>query len=131
MTGDLSLVAYATLLSWVMLLTASLVRARAWTPAGLKIAFGNRDDLPVASPVAGRAERAARNMLENLVFFVALVLAAHAAGVSDPRVELGAKIFFWARVVYFPVYLAGIIYLRTLVWAVSVAGLVMILMAIV
>jgi uncharacterized MAPEG superfamily protein len=131
MTSDLSFVAYASLLTFVMLLTASLMRARAWTPQGLKIAFGNRDDLPAASPLAGRAERAARNMLENFVLFVALVLTAHAAGVSDPRVELGAKLFFWARVVYFPVYLAGIIYLRTLVWTVGVAGLAMILMAIV
>jgi len=38
-------------------------------------------------------------------------------------------VFFWARVVYFGVYLAGIKVLRTVVWAVSIAGLVMILMA--
>ena len=38
-------------------------------------------------------------------------------------------IFFWARVVYFFVYLAGIPWLRTVLWAASVAGMVMIVMA--
>jgi len=39
---------------------------------------------------------------------------------------LGAQIFFWARVVYAGVYIAGIPWLRTGVWAVSVVGLAMI-----
>ena len=39
----------------------------------------------------------------------------------------GATIFFWARLIYWPVYMAGIIYLRTLVWGVSIVGIAMIL----
>ena len=45
--------------------------------------------------------------------FLAVVLAAHIAG-KAPQAAFGATIFFWARLVYWPVYLAGIVYLRTL-----------------
>jgi uncharacterized MAPEG superfamily protein len=44
-----------------------------------------------------------------------------------PQAALGATIFFWARLVYWPVYLAGIVYLRTLIWFVSLFGLFLIL----
>ena len=37
--------------------------------------------------------------------------------------------FFWARLTYWPVYLAGIVYLRTAVWAVSILGLAMMIFA--
>ena len=40
---------------------------------------------------------------------------------------LGAQLYFWARVAYVPLYAAGIPYLRSLVWAVSVAGILMVL----
>ena len=54
--------------------------------------------------------------------FLAVVLAAQIAGKSA-QAAMGATIFFWARLVYWPVYLAGIVYLRTLVWFVSIIGL--------
>ena len=123
MTPDLRLLAYSTLLAWVMLIVASMMRVRGWTPAGLQVSFGNRADVSEPSPAAARADRAARNMLENLLLFTALVLTAHAAGVADSRVELGARIFFWARVAYWPVYLVGIPYVRTAIWGVSLVGL--------
>lgn len=126
MTNMLALVAYMAIITWLTVLIASLLRARAWTSLGIRQAFGNREDMPDTSPVAGRAERAARNTLENFILFAALVLAAHAAGATGHRVELGAEIFFWARLAYIPIYIAGITYLRTVVWAISVVGLGMI-----
>jgi uncharacterized MAPEG superfamily protein len=130
MTPDLLFVAYSAVLTWVMLMTGSLLRSRAWRPDGLTFAFGNRHGAWEVSPLGGRAHRAARNMLENFVLFAALVLVAHAGEVPGERLQHGAAVFFWARVVYFGVYLAGIMYLRTAVWAVSVVGLGMILAAI-
>ena len=112
MGKDLYYLAASAVLTFVMVLVASLIRARAWTPAGLLIAFGNRDNLPEATPLAGRAERAARNMLEGMALFAAVMLAAQIAGVVGPRVALGAQVFFWARLVYFPVYLAGLTYVQ-------------------
>ena len=130
MTKTLMIVAESTVVTWLLLVAASLIRARAWTPAGLMVAFGNRENMGEPSAFAGRCERAARNMLENLVLFAALALTASIAGITDPQVELGARVFFWARIVYIPIYLAGIPFLRTLTWLVGVIGMAMIFGAI-
>ena len=127
----LSLVVCMTLLTWLTVVGASLLRARGWTPRGLTLAFGNRDNLPEATPLAGRAQRAAANSLENLVFFAALALVAQVAGATNERVLLGAQVFLWARVFYLPVYLIGIPFVRTGVWMVSIAGLGLMLMGMV
>jgi uncharacterized MAPEG superfamily protein len=131
MNNTLTIVAYMAIVTWMMLIVASLMRARAWTLPGLMLALGNREKMPDASPLAARADRAARNTLENFVLFAVIVLAAHATGTNDPRVELGAQIFFIARLVYIPIYLAGIPYLRTADYVVSLAGLAMIVKAII
>ena len=123
---SLHVLVWMAIVTWVTLILASSLRTRAWTPMGMRLAFGNRADLPEPTPLAGRAERAARNTLENFVLFAALVLAAHAGGVAADRVDLGAQIFFWSRLVFIPIYLAGIVYLRTIVWMVSLVGLALI-----
>jgi uncharacterized MAPEG superfamily protein len=119
----LTLVVSMAIVTWILVVLASLIRARAWTPAGLQAAFGNRADLGEPTAFAGRAERTARNALENLVLFAAIALTAQAAGLHEGRVLLGAQLFFWARMVYIPLYYAGIPYLRTASWMASVAGL--------
>jgi uncharacterized MAPEG superfamily protein len=129
MTNDLALLACSALLTWVMLLVASALHTKTWTLAGIKRGFGNRDDLPERSPIAARADRAAKNMLENFVLFAALLFAARAAGGDRARIELAAQLFFWARLVYFPLYLTGIRYLRTVVWTVAVAGMALLFAA--
>ena len=129
MTADLHYLAYSAVLTWIMLMAASLIRVQGWTPKGFVIAAGNRDHLPEASPIAGRADRAAKNMLENMVLFAVVVLVARLGGVPPEQVAPGAAIFFWARVAYFFVSLAGIPFLLTAVWAVSIAGLIMIMTA--
>ena len=96
MTKTLMIVAEMAVINWVLLLTASLIRAKAWTPSRLLWAMGNREDMEDPQGFAQRTDRAAKNMLENLVLFAALALAASVGGVTDPHVELGARIFFWA-----------------------------------
>ncbi len=119
----LKLLIAAVFLNWLMVTTASLWRANAWTPGGMMAAVGPRDVPIEPSVYAGRAERAAKNMSENLPFFIAVVLAAYAAGRSGPGVDTGALVFVIARVVYWPVYISGIPFLRTGVWAVSIGAL--------
>jgi len=93
---------------------------------GLPMLAGNRDKMPALEGLAGRALRAHYNMLENLPLFIALVLVAQVAGRNNSTTALGAELFFYARLVHAIVYLVGIPYLRTLIWAVSMVGLVMI-----
>ena len=117
---------WSGILTLVMLLVASGFCAKVWEPGGAQVAFGNREGMPPALGLAGRADRAAKNQMEAMVLFLALVLAAQVAG-KGTQAAYGATIFFWARLVYWPVYVAGIIYLRTLVWFVGLFGLFLIL----
>jgi uncharacterized MAPEG superfamily protein len=120
---DVHLLLVATFVTWASLMLAAVLRSRSWTPAGHKLAFGNREAMPEPSPIAGRAQRAALNNLENLGLFVAAFVAARLAGAAPEAVLPGAHLFVWGRVVYLGVYLAGIPYLRTLVWLASVIGI--------
>ena len=124
--NDTKYVVLSAGLAWLQLMVAASMRSRLWTPAGMKIGFGNRDDLPEASPATARADRAAKNMLENLVLFVAVFVAARAAGATSAELTTGCAIFFYARLLYFLVYVAGVTYVRTLFWAIALAGVAMV-----
>jgi uncharacterized MAPEG superfamily protein len=116
-------------LLWAVALTFAqmlIAVSGATLQVGLPALAGNREGLAECKGWAGRAARAHRNMLENLVLFAALVLIAVVAGKTNSTTLLGAQLFFWARLVHAGVYLAGIPWLRTLVWTVSVVGLILI-----
>ncbi|MCK6450229.1 MAG: MAPEG family protein [Alphaproteobacteria bacterium] len=68
---------------------------------------------------AQRAIKAHQNAVENLAIFVPAVLVAHLLGVSTPATRLAAAAYFFARLVHFLVYTAGVPVLRTLAFAVG------------
>jgi uncharacterized MAPEG superfamily protein len=118
-----------TLLVWAVVLTVVQMLAAvqgAFNQVGLPRLAGNREGMPEITGWGGRAARAHRNMLESLVLFAVLVLVAVAAGKTNDMTLLGAQIFFWARLAYAVIFIAGIIWLRTVVWFVSIAGLIVI-----
>jgi uncharacterized MAPEG superfamily protein len=119
---DVRYLVLSALLAWVMVMTASLMRSQAWTFQGIHLAFGNREAMPDAPPATARADRAARNMLENLLLFVAVFVGARLSGGESSMTDRGAAIFFWARLAYFPIYLIGIPYLRTAAWGAALWG---------
>ena len=123
MKPELSLLVWATLLTLVQAVVAV---QGAMMQVGLSTLAGNREGLPEIKGWGGRAARAHRNMLENLALFAALVLVAAIAEKTNSTTLLGAQIFLYARIVYALVYIAGVPWLRTGVWAVSVVGLAMI-----
>jgi len=86
---------------------------------------GDRDKLPELSVVAGRLDRAKTNMLEALPIFLALALLALVRGGDTGMEAQAATVFLIARVVYVPAYVSGIPMLRSLVWLVGTASLVM------
>lgn len=91
---------------------------------------GPRDDGRKPSGVlAGRAERALKNLLETYPAFVGLLLALVVTGRTGGLGLLGAHLWFWARVAYVPLYLAGVPVVRSLVWTVALAGLATMLAA--
>jgi len=80
-------------------------------------AMGNptKDD-PERHLWADRAKRAHYNSVENLVTFVPLVLVMHTIGVSTSMTLFAVKLYFWARLIYYPVYTLGIPVVRTLLF---------------
>ena len=79
--------------------------------------------------VAGRLERALRNFLETFPLFAAAVLMAHAAGRHGWMTEWGVQLYFWARLVYLPIYAAGIKVARTIAWLLATLGILLIYFA--
>ncbi len=123
MSLELKLLICSVALAFVQMLVSAV---GTMLQVGLPALAGNREGLPEITGWAGRAIRAHRNMLENLVLFAALVLAGHAAGKLNATTALGAQLFIWARLAYAGVYLIGLPWLRTGIWFVSVVGLIMI-----
>ena len=121
----------ATLLYWLMLLFASLAHARGYTVAGFLLALGNRDSMPDRNVFMARADRAAKNMSENLLIFAIVALASVSVGGQRDLALTGAQIFLIARLVYWPIYLAGVKYVRTAVWGVALVGVVLIVISMV
>jgi len=117
---ELKLLAWSMLLGVAhLLLTSAAVthqRGLAWN------ASARDDDGPPLKPLPARLQRAQRNFMETFPFFAAAVLAVVIAGRQDSNTALAVQLYFWARVVYLPLYAAGIPYLRSLVWVVSLVG---------
>ena len=90
--------------------------------------FTSRDKPPAVNGLLfGRATRALANYIENLTPFVAVALALIVTQRTGGAGALGATIWILARIVYIPLYLFGVVYARTLVWGISIVGLVMML----
>lgn len=128
MSLELTLLIWSVALTFIQMLVAV---SGATLQFGLPDLAGNREDLPSATNWAGRAQRAHRNMLENLVLFAALVLVTEITNRNNAMTGLGAQVFFWARVAYSVIYLIGLPWVRTVTWGVSVFGLVLIFLQLV
>ena len=87
------------------------------------------DDGPPVGVMTGRLQRAQKNLFETLPLFIAAVLIVHAAGRESSFTGWAVALYFWARVVYLPLYAFGVPYVRSLIWLVSLAGLIMLLYA--
>jgi len=125
MTTDLTMLVWTALLCVAMPVTYLVGRTLA--PGGTRWGLGNRDTVLEVPAWTGRAYRAHMNLLENIAPFAVLVLVAHVTGRANATTALGATIFFWARVAYAAVYIAGIVGLRTAVFFVAAFGELLIL----
>ena len=94
---------------------------------GLGTVLTYPENPPAAAAWAQRAQRAHLNLVENLPPFAALVIIAHLTGVDAAG---GAALFFWARAAHAVVHILGISYVRTLAFAASWVGMLMIFFSI-
>lgn len=123
MTIELKLLVWSVALAFAQMLLAVV---GATQQVGIEELAGNREFTPKLMGWAERARKGHLNMLENLALFAPLVLVAHMTGRTNATTALGAEIFFLARLIYVFVFAFGVPYLRTLVWTVSVIGLILI-----
>lgn len=101
---------------------AAALTAVLWVPyilnrlavRGIADAVGYPDNPKPQSPWATRLQKAHGNAVENLVVFAALVLVAHAAGLSNEATVFAAQMYFWARVVHAVAYTLAWPWVRTL-----------------
>jgi uncharacterized MAPEG superfamily protein len=125
MTVEMQMLVWSVTLGLIQLLIATTATLG---QCGLSWMASPRDGTPVVlTGMAGRLERANANFLATFVFFAALVLAGYVLQRHTSTTALGAQIYFWARVIYLPIYALGIPYLRTLIWTASIVGIVMLL----
>ena len=96
---------YSVILMLVVILLPAIIAIK---ENGLIAQAGPRDNLPEPSVFLARCRRLSANLLENLVMFAAVVLTAHAAGVSNDSTVFGAQLFFYGRVAHAVVYAAGL-----------------------
>jgi uncharacterized MAPEG superfamily protein len=127
MTIELRMLAWSIVLGLVQIIlsshTASLQRGYRWTASARDAA------VQPLTGVAPRLDRALRNYLETFPLFAAAVLIAHAAGRHDWMTAWGAQLFFWARLLYVPLYALGIPLIRSIAWNVATIGILLILIA--
>jgi len=97
---------------------------------GIKFSGSARDDQQPVRGVGGRVIRAYSNFMETYAFFAALVLVGQLLNRHSASTVLGANLYFWARVAYWPLYVAGVPMVRSLVWLVAIVGIVMLLVGV-
>jgi uncharacterized MAPEG superfamily protein len=125
MSVELKVLAWSICLGIVSVLVASSL-GTAQRSLGWNLSNRDEETKPLTG-AAARAHRANRNFLETFPFFAAAVLAVVLAKANSSHTALGAQLYFWARLAYVPIYIIGLPYVRTLVWGVAFAGLLMVL----
>jgi uncharacterized MAPEG superfamily protein len=100
---------------------ASHVRGYRWS------ASARDTELPPLPGVAGRLARVVTNFGETFPMFLAAVFLVVQTGRTNTISSAGAALYFWARLAYAPLYAAGVVVVRSLVWNVAVAGIAMML----
>ena len=125
MNTELTILAWGCLLAFVHVFAAVRVKTRQY---GVAWNMGVRDEvLPPPQPIVGRLARAQANFFETFPIAASAILIVSLAGLTSRWTGIGAIVWLAARILYLPVYAAGIPRIRTLIFLFSVIGIGMIL----
>jgi len=125
MPVEIRIAAYGALLLFVHIFIATRYKTaqygRAWN-------VGARDEeLPPANVMTGRTARAQANFAETFPIAIVALLGVVIADKATAYTALGGWIWLGARIVYLPLYMAGIKVVRTLAYTASIVGLAMVI----
>ena len=122
---ELRILAFGALLLLVHIFTAIRFKTAQY---GRKWNVGARDEaLPAPSAVTGRTMRAQANFQETFPIAIVALLGVVLADRTSELTALGGWIWLGARIVYLPLYAAGIPVIRTIIFVISMVGLGMVL----
>ena len=125
MPVELKILTLGAVLLFVHIFTATRFKTAQY---GRKWNVGARDEeLSPPSPITGRVMRAQANFEETFPIAIVALLGVVLANRTSPSTALGGWIWLGARIVYLPLYAAGIPVIRTTVFVISMVGLVMVL----
>jgi uncharacterized MAPEG superfamily protein len=118
---------FVTLLAWSVVLLVFHVSLQGFSETlelGSAWNAGPRDvERKPSGKIAGRSARASANFRETYPAFVGLALALAITGDLNGWGLIGAWTWIACRIIYIPLYLAGVRYIRSLIWLGSLAGL--------
>lgn len=122
MTIEIIVLLCALLLLFALVMSQGMYTAFTY---GLVRGVGARDDIPFPQPgMGGRIHRTIVNYKESLFFFIPLILLTAILGVSNSYTVLGAQVYLAARIIFVPLYILGVPWLRSVVFFVAVLGVV-------
>ncbi|WP_184168274.1 MAPEG family protein [Sphingomonas kyeonggiensis] len=122
---EMTVLVWSCLLALVHIFGAAQVKTRQY---GTKWNMGARDEeLPPPAPIVGRMSRAQANFFETFPLAIIAVVALSITGTQTFWTQLGALLWLGGRIVYLPLYAAGVPVLRTIVFLASLAGILMML----
>ncbi|CAM3773168.1 MAPEG family protein [Litorimonas haliclonae] len=122
----MSLIDYIVLTVAVYFIMIAVQVAAAWRTQSLSTLAGPRDNIDDKGVFIGRCRRANHNMVEGMLLFFPLAFVALHTNPTGTLAVTGAAVFVFARIVYAFMYWFGVPWLRTLTWAVSLLGLILI-----
>jgi uncharacterized MAPEG superfamily protein len=127
MTTELYILSFSIVLGIIHLIAASHFISFQY---GYRWTASNREqEMPPLKGAAARVDRAGTNFLETFPLFAAAVLMAHLGGRHSILTILGVHFYFWGRVIYAVAYAAGFPFIRSMIWNVATAGIVLLLIS--
>ncbi|MDT0576818.1 MAPEG family protein [Croceicoccus sp. F390] len=122
---EIRILVYAAILLLVHIMVEGYYKTKQY---GREWNMGARDEaLPPADPMVGRLGRARANYMETLPIAIIALLGVVIGGKAGFWTGLGGWIWLGARVIYLPLYWAGVPRLRSLVWAAGMIGLAIVI----
>ena len=123
MTFELWILMCGALLGLVHLAVASFAFK---AQVGNRYTVGARDENLQPMGVAGRLYRAHTNFLETFPIFAVCVFVVHLSNAYGSLSYWGCILYLAGRVLFLPLYAAGVPWLRTFSWKLATLGLVMV-----
>jgi uncharacterized MAPEG superfamily protein len=125
MHQEILVLAWASVLLLVCIFAAGHLKTKQYGPDWN---IGARDaPMPPLEPHAARMLRAQNNLLETFPIAIVALLGVVLAGRTSTLTGIGAWLWLAARVVYVPLYFTGVKGWRTVVFLISLVGLLMVL----